>query len=110
MFKRLNNGNTFQLKKSQANTRRFELHQHAQATLGAGRLLDAVKLPPGEDLFDWLTVNVTDFFNEIRLLYGVLSDVCTPACCPNMSAGPRWEYKWADGVRVKRPIRCSAPK
>jgi len=108
MFRR--NINTFKIKQAQPGTRRYQLHMHAQATLGAGRLLDAVKLPPGEDEYDWLAVNVTDFFNEVSLLYGVLADVCTPTCCPTMSAGPRFEYKWADGVRVKKPIRCNAPK
>lgn len=108
MFRR--NQNTFKLKKAPPGTRRYELHQRAQATLGAGRLLDAVKLPPGEDLYDWLAVNVTDFYNEVSLLYGVLSDVCTPTCCPSMSAGPKFEYLWADGVRIRKPIRCSAPK
>lgn len=102
--------NTLKLKKAAPGTRRFELHQHAQATLGAGRLLDAVKLPPGEDINDWLAVNVTDFYNEVALLHGVLCDVCTSNSCPCMSAGPRFEYKWADGVRIKKPIRCSAPK
>jgi len=102
---------TFKCKKAnQPGTRRFELHRQAQATLGAGRLNDAVKLPPGEDVFDWIAVNATDFFNEVSLLYGVLNDVCTPSCCPTMSAGPRFEYKWADGVRIKKPMRCSAPK
>lgn len=102
---------TFKFKKAnQPGTRRFELHRQAQATLGAGRLTDAVKLPPGEDIFDWIAVNATDFFNEVSLLYGVLNDVCTPSCCPTMSAGPRFEYKWADGVRIKKPMRCSAPK
>lgn len=107
LFRR--NVNTFKVKQVPG-SRRFQLHQHAQATLGAGNLTDAVRLPPGEDLYDWLAVNVTDFFNEVSLLYGVLADVCTPACCPTMSAGPRFEYKWADGVRIKKPIRCCAPK
>jgi len=26
-----------------------------------------------------------------------------------MTAGNKYEYRWADGVRVKRPIECSAP-
>jgi len=108
LFRR--NIDTFKLKKAAPGTRRFQLHQHAQATLGAGRLRDAVKLPKGEDLHDWLAVNLTDFYNEVSLLYGVLADVCTPTCCPTMSAGPRYEYKWADGVRIKKPIRCTAPK
>ena len=24
--------------------------------------------------------------------------------------GPKYEYHWADGQTVKRPIKCSAPK
>lgn len=81
MFKR--DVNTFKLKKNSVpGSRRFEMHQHAQATLGAGRLEEAVKLPPGEDLYDWQAVNVTDFYNEVNLLYGVLVDVCTPNACP----------------------------
>lgn len=26
-----------------------------------------------------------------------------------MTAGNKYEYRWADGVRVKKPIECSAP-
>lgn len=27
-----------------------------------------------------------------------------------MSAGPKFEYYWADGHTFKKPIKCSAPK
>ena len=27
-----------------------------------------------------------------------------------MSAGPKYEYHWADGVKVKKPIKVSAPQ
>eukprot|EP01121_Diplochlamys_sp_Union-15-3_P010365 TRINITY_DN2900_c0_g3_i1.p1 TRINITY_DN2900_c0_g3~~TRINITY_DN2900_c0_g3_i1.p1 ORF type:complete len:131 (-),score=15.30 TRINITY_DN2900_c0_g3_i1:42-434(-) len=27
-----------------------------------------------------------------------------------MAAGPRYEYLWADGVTIKKPINCSAPE
>jgi MOB kinase activator 1 len=27
-----------------------------------------------------------------------------------MCAGPKYEYRWADGVKVKKPIECSAPQ
>jgi MOB kinase activator 1 len=27
-----------------------------------------------------------------------------------MNAGNKFEYKWADGVKIRKPIRCSAPK
>ena len=104
-------GKTFKpAKKAVPGSRRFELHKHAEATLGAGNLSEAVRLPPGENLNDWLAVNVTDFYNEISLLFGVLMDVCTPVSCPSMTAGPKFEYKWADGKTIRKPIRCSAPK
>jgi len=83
-------GRTFKpQKKALPGSRRYELHKYASATLNAGSLINAVRLPEGEDLHDWLAVNVTDFYNEISLLYGVLMDTCTPACCPTMGAGPR---------------------
>lgn len=27
-----------------------------------------------------------------------------------MNAGPKYEYKWADGVKIKKPIACPAPE
>lgn len=51
-----------------------------------------------------------DFFNEISLLYGTVAEFCTPECCPVMCAGPKYEYMWADGVAVKKPISVSAPQ
>ncbi len=51
-----------------------------------------------------------DFFNEISLLYGTITEFCTPSTCPVMSAGPQYEYLWADGVKVKKPIKVSAPE
>eukprot|EP01126_Amoeba_proteus_P007631 TRINITY_DN12740_c0_g1_i3.p1 TRINITY_DN12740_c0_g1~~TRINITY_DN12740_c0_g1_i3.p1 ORF type:complete len:131 (+),score=22.95 TRINITY_DN12740_c0_g1_i3:395-787(+) len=27
-----------------------------------------------------------------------------------MSAGPKYEYLWMDGVKVKKPVACSAPE
>jgi len=70
----------------------------------------AVVLPKGEDLNEWLAVNTVDFFNEISLLYGTITEFCTPSTCPVMSAGPKYEYLWADGVKVKKPIKVSAPE
>lgn len=34
-----------------------QLRKHIDATLGSGNLREAVKLPPGEDLNEWLAVN-----------------------------------------------------
>jgi MOB kinase activator 1 len=44
-----------------------------------------------------LAVNTIEFYNEINLLYGTVQEFCTPESCPIMSAGPKYEYLWADG-------------
>ncbi|KAA0068132.1 MOB kinase activator-like 1A isoform X1 [Cucumis melo var. makuwa] len=87
-----------------------QLRKHIDATLGSGNLREAVRLPTGEDLNEWLAVNTVDFFNQVNLLYGTLTEFCTPENCPTMTAGPKYEYRWADGVQIKKPIEVSAPK
>jgi len=49
-----------------------------------------------------------DFFNRINLLYGILTDVCSPTTCPTMSGGPRYEYLWQDGGKYRKPTRLPA--
>jgi MOB kinase activator 1 len=68
-----------------------------------------VKLPDREDLNEWLAVNTVDFFNQINLLYGSITEFCTPKTCPVMDAGPKYEYLWQDET-MKKPIKCSAPE
>lgn len=107
----LDRSKTFKPKHAhRAGTKRFELHKYAQATLGTGHLREAVTLPDGEDKNEWLAVNTVDFFNEINLLYGVVAEFCTEQACPIMCAGPKYEYMWADGKEVKRPMAVSAPR
>ncbi|KAL6054227.1 MOB kinase activator-like 1A [Balamuthia mandrillaris] len=102
---------TFRPKKQfSKDTKRYELHKHAKATLGSGNLRLAVALPEREDLSEWLAVNTVDFFNQINLLYGSITEFCTPKTCPVMSAGPKYEYLWADGQKIKKPIKVSAPE
>ena len=47
-------------------------------TLGSGNMSLACELPTGEDLNEWLAVNTIEFYNEISLLYGTLTELCTP--------------------------------
>eukprot|EP00947_MAST-08B_sp_MAST-8B-sp1_P004899 g4899.t1 len=68
----------------------------------------AVALPRDEELFEWLAVHTVDFFNEISLLFGTVKDFCTHESCPVMRAGKKYEYHWADGVTIKKPIKVSA--
>uniref|UniRef100_A0A0E9QTJ0 Uncharacterized protein n=1 Tax=Anguilla anguilla TaxID=7936 RepID=A0A0E9QTJ0_ANGAN len=36
------------------------------------------------------------------MLYGTITDFCTEESCPLMSAGPKYEYHWADGTNIKK--------
>ncbi|CAL5360897.1 unnamed protein product [Camellia sinensis] len=65
----------------------------------SGNLREAVRLPPA-----------VDFFNQVNILYGTLTEFCTASSCPLMTAGPKYEYRWADGVTIKKPIEVSASK
>ena len=95
-------------KKITKNSRGYGLKQIAQMTLGSGNIDLAVELPKGEDLNEWLAVNKIEFYNDINLLYGMLIEFCTKKSCPVMSAGPKYEYLWADGANVKAPLKVSA--
>jgi MOB kinase activator 1 len=110
-------------KKIEKNSRGYGLKQIAKMTLGSGNLEIAVELPEGEDLNEWLAVNTIEFYNDskkfeilliyiqfflVNLLYGMLVEFCTPESCPVMSAGPKYEYLWADGTNVKTPLKVSA--
>ena len=35
--------------------------------------------------------------------------LCPLQRCPVMSAGPQYEYLWADGIKVKTPLKLSSP-
>ncbi len=69
------------------------LKRHIEATLGSGNIREAVQLPPGEDLNEWLAVNTVDFYNAISVLFGTLEEFCTAKTCPVMSAGPKVQWR-----------------
>ncbi|WWC87555.1 uncharacterized protein L201_002445 [Kwoniella dendrophila CBS 6074] len=100
---------TFKPKKVPEGTKQWQLKQYAQQTLGSGNLRTAVQLPEGEDLQEWIAVHVVDFFNHVNMLYGTISEFCTPTECPIMNAGPKYEYFWEDGEHYKKPTHLSAP-
>lgn len=85
-------GQTFRPKKKfEPGTLRYSLHKQAEASLKSGlNLSTAVRLPPGEDLNDWIAVHVVDFFNRINLIYGTITEFCTAETCPRMSGGAKY--------------------
>lgn len=68
-----------------------------------------VKLPEGEDENEWLAVNMVDFYNQINLLYGAITEFCSPQSCPEMKATDEFEYLWQDNENFKRPTKMPAP-
>uniref|UniRef100_A0A9L0T9I5 MOB kinase activator 3B n=1 Tax=Equus caballus TaxID=9796 RepID=A0A9L0T9I5_HORSE len=107
-----NKDKTFRPKrKFEPGTQRFELHKRAQASLNSGvDLKAAVQLPCGEDQNDWVAVHVVDFFNRINLIYGTICEFCTERTCPVMSGGPKYEYRWQDDLKYKKPTALPAPQ
>ncbi|KAE9553397.1 hypothetical protein FO519_003407 [Halicephalobus sp. NKZ332] len=85
--------------------RQTQFLKQASGTLGSGDLRNAVKLPQGEDLNEWLAMNVVDFFNQVTMLYGTITENCTDETCPSMTAG-KVEYTWTDR---DTSIQCTAP-
>jgi hypothetical protein len=45
-----------------------------------------------------------DFFNQVNLLFGTLTEFCTPENCPTMSAGPK--YVLLGFLRLILPLFC----
>ncbi|KAL5116069.1 Mitotic exit network component [Pleosporales sp. CAS-2024a] len=100
----------FKPQKSNRGTSSWQLKQYAEATLGSGSLRKAVKLPEGEDKDEWLAVNVVDFYNQINLLYGSITEFCSPQSCPEMKATDEFEYLWQDSETYKKPTKMPAPQ
>jgi MOB kinase activator 1 len=42
------------------------------------------------------------------MLWGAIAELCTGPECSIMSAGPKYEYHWADGKEIKKAIKVSA--
>ena len=69
---------------------------------------------------------VVDFYNQINLLYGSITEFCSPQSCPEMKAtdecansrqklsdvltAGRFEYLWQDSDNYKRPTKMPAPE
>ncbi len=87
-----------------------DIKQIVEVTLGSeGVLNQAVKLPKGENENEWLAVHVVDFYNQINMLYGTITEFCSPITCPRMIATNEYEYLWSF-EKGTAPVSVSAPK
>jgi MOB kinase activator 1 len=97
MFSTCSNANrgtrsSFRPARAAKGTNSWQLKQFAEATLGSGSLRKVVRLPEGEDKDEWLAVNVVDFYNQINLLYGAITEFCSPHSCPEMKATDEYDH------------------
>lgn len=102
---------TFKPVKEHKNAKAKKVSAITYETLGSGNILEAVRLPSGEDPNDWLAMHLVDFYNEISLLYNLCADDGAERFTKPGEGFPRGvEYRWADGVEIKKPIKCSSPQ
>lgn len=86
------------------------IKQIVERTLGSeGVLNQAVKLPRGESLDEWIAVHCVDFYNQINMLYGSITEFCSPHSCPRMIATTEYEYLW-NVHSGSPPVSVPAPK
>ena len=53
-----------------------------------------------------MNILVADFFKQVTMLYGTISDKCTDYSCPAMTAGTKFEYTWTEN---DQSVQCTAP-
>lgn len=53
---------------------------------------------------------VVDFYTQTNLLYGAITEFCSPKSCPEMKATEEFEYLWQDSDKYKKPTKMSAPE
>lgn len=88
-----------------------DIRSYAEQTLGSeNALIQAVKLPQDEDLNEWLAVHVVDFYNQINMLYGAITEFCSPVTCPRMIATEEYEYLWQESNTSSSASGSSLPK
>ncbi|XP_058804490.1 MOB kinase activator-like 2 isoform X2 [Phymastichus coffea] len=67
-----------------------------------------VDLPPGLDYNEWLASHTLALFDHINLVYGTVSEFCTPTGCPDMTGPGTRTYLWFDEKGKK--TRVAAPQ
>lgn len=67
-----------------------------------------VDLPPGLDYNEWLASHTLSLFDHTNLIYGTISEFCTPTGCPDMTGPGLRTYLWFDEKGKK--TRVAAPQ
>ncbi|CCE78203.1 Piso0_000820 [Millerozyma farinosa CBS 7064] len=105
---------TINLNNGQTVSSHRDIRTYAEQTLGSDNaLIQAVKLPLDEDVNEWLALHVVDFYNQINMLYGTITEFCSPKTCPRMIATEEYEYLWQETApnslgAQRRPVSLPA--
>ncbi|WFD04041.1 Maintenance of ploidy protein mob2 [Malassezia obtusa] len=79
-----------------------------RSALIKGSFRTIVALPKYVHPYEWIAMNLFDFFHGLNQFCGVTTESCTVHNCPTMSAGVGLHYTWVD-VNRKR-IHLPAPQ
>ncbi|AYO43599.1 Maintenance of ploidy protein mob2 [Malassezia restricta CBS 7877] len=77
-----------------------------RSTLIKGSFRTIVALPKYVHPYEWVAINLCDFFHNLNLFCGVLTEFMTTQAQPTMSAGVGMHYTWVDIHR--KPIHLPA--
>jgi len=77
------------------------------AALVKGNFKTIVVLPKYVDVLEWVAVNIFDFYQNVNLFYGIVTEFCHQDTCPTMSAGPLLNYTWINQDR--KHVHLPAP-
>ncbi|THH31236.1 hypothetical protein EUX98_g2948 [Antrodiella citrinella] len=78
-----------------------------EAALVVGNFKTIVMQPKHVDVMEWVAFNMFDFYQNLNLFYGVLTECCTSQSCPAMAAGPQLNYTWINQDR--KSVQLPAP-
>jgi len=97
-------------KKKRNSMRGQSLKQSLKKSLGKGvNIRDAVKLPEGENLDEWIAMNVVEMYNAAQYCFNYVGESCVQRC-QKMTAGPKYSYLWCDeeNEQYSKPTEVTA--
>ncbi|KDQ62645.1 hypothetical protein JAAARDRAFT_149687 [Jaapia argillacea MUCL 33604] len=77
------------------------------AALVKGNFKTIVMLPKYVDVNEWVATNIFDFYQNINMFYGIITECCTQQSCPSMAASPSLNYTWINQDR--KSVQLPAP-
>jgi len=118
MFNTRKDGTMRAVKNHPRGSKREQHSNFTLKTLGSGDITGAVKLPPGEDIHDWIAANTVDFFNELSLMWGIICENGVPVCEKGHGFPPGFQYFQSNGgssiaaamFKTNTATSCSGPE